>query len=676
MKKLLYLLLLFAGVVIAQNVPIPDQDFKAKLLNASPTNQIVKGENGNFITININGDNEIQESEALYARELYINNSFVINLSGIKSFIYLKKIDCSFNNLLTSIDVSNMDLLEILDCNNCQTLISLNVEGCNNMQSIYCQLCSVLKVIDVSTLKNLNFLNCPNCTLLEAILAKNGYSTDFTIGGSIGGTPLLRYICVDEDRVAYAQGLIATFSLINCHVNTFCTETPGGSYNTLKGIVSFDAQSPKGFIKLKCFIGSNVLQTTTNADGEYAFYTTENGVFTIALAAENTSAYTSISGLSQTGNFGTNNNGVIIIDFNLLSTSTVTNDVEMMIAPTFAAASGLKTYLVIVKNKGNQIASGTMKITSNQFATFVPPNLADLPIGVNLGIFQPGISNWTYGGIEPFQSVVFEVSYTIPTDTTPLNIGTEIVTTSLPDIDINDNNFACAENSTDSVTNPNTIQCLEGTSVAASQIGNYLHYMINIQNDGQGVADTIVIENTFDPLKYDIDSLQILGSTIDSDYELKPTVKLDVNGNKATYSFRKAGNGGPGGHGGVLLKLKTKANLQPGSSVTNSFRVNFEYDAPILVNGIATTFANLKVTDNQLDKSITMYPNPATSIINVVGSNTIQSVQVYDLQGRLLQTNMGNATSYVIDIADKANGVYFFKVTSSKGMKVERIVKE
>jgi hypothetical protein len=62
--------------------------------------------------------------------------------------------------------------------------------------------------------------------------------------------------------------------------------------------------------------------------------------------------------------------------------------------------------------------------------------------------------------------------------------------------------------------------------------------------------------------------------------------------------------------------------------------------------------------------------------VNINGNNTIKSVQLYDVQGRLLLTKLINETNSSIDITDKSNGIYFLKITSDKGIKVEKVIKE
>jgi hypothetical protein len=60
----------------------------------------------------------------------------------------------------------------------------------------------------------------------------------------------------------------------------------------------------------------------------------------------------------------------------------------------------------------------------------------------------------------------------------------------------------------------------------------------------------------------------------------------------------------------------------------------------------------------------------------VNGNNSIKSIQLYDVQGRLLQSNLVNENETTIDVSTKAKGVYFLKILSDKGMKVEKIVRE
>ena len=64
-----------------------------------------------------------------------------------------------------------------------------------------------------------------------------------------------------------------------------------------------------------------------------------------------------------------------------------------------------------------------------------------------------------------------------------------------------------------------------------------------------------------------------------------------------------------------------------------------------------------------------------TSKININCKNNIQSVELFDVQGRILQTTLENGKTSVINISDKTKGIYFIKVHTDKGIKIEKILK-
>jgi hypothetical protein len=166
MKKLYTLLViaLIGFVGNAQIVNIPDANFKAKLLQASPSNIIASTQtpdiNGNVTTytkIDTNNDGEIQVSEALVIKWLSVSQSNIANLTGIESFTNLQVLFC-FSNQLTSLNVSGLTNLQYLVCND-NLLSSLNVSGLTNLQILYCYN-NQLTSLNVSSLTNLQYLYC------------------------------------------------------------------------------------------------------------------------------------------------------------------------------------------------------------------------------------------------------------------------------------------------------------------------------------------------------------------------------------------------------------------------------------------------------------------------------------------------------------------------------------
>jgi len=75
-----------------------------------------------------------------------------------------------------------------------------------------------------------------------------------------------------------------------------------------------------------------------------------------------------------------------------------------------------------------------------------------------------------------------------------------------------------------------------------------------------------------------------------------------------------------------------------------------------------------------LQKLITIYPNPATNTLYTNGLTGINTVEVYDISGKLLLSKQLNSNQ--IDISSLAKGLYFIKLTTEEGSVVRKFVKE
>lgn len=111
---------------------------------------------------------------------------------------------------------------------------------------------------------------------------------------------------------------------------------------------------------------------------------------------------------------------------------------------------------------------------------------------------------------------------------------------------------------------PNDKTSLEGEQLAPDHIGKYLHYNINFENTGNADAINVVVKDYIDPLKFDINSLQVLNSS--------HAIKIKVSGNTVEFIFenislRPSAQYPIGGHGNVLFKIKTNPNLVVGDTV-------------------------------------------------------------------------------------------------------------
>ena len=726
MKKLYFLLLLAFGFSNAQIVNIPDANFKAKLIalgvDTNSDGNIQQSEalatnNLDLSSSNISDLTGIQAFTSLSGLYCQSNELTSLNISGLNNLTYFNcsynqiailsinggnfttfncsgnqmnsltatNISCSSvfecgNNNLTYLNISNSSFF-LLNCSNNQlstlslssTIISFELNCSNNQinnldltgklfSNFICDN-NLLTTLDVSTCTNLNLFFC-NGNPLTSLFIKNGRNENISFSGDAN----LLFICADESQIMNIQSQANPATL----VSSYCSFTPGGSYNTITGSVIFDSNSngcdasdiPQPNIKINVYNGTGQESISTNNSGNYTFYT-NTGNYTLSLDLENPTWFL-VNPNSAAIPF-TNNNNTTTQDF-CITANGIHNDVEVVIAPITTARPGFDAvYKIVYKNKGNQILSGNVNFSyDDSVLDFVSAN-------INTDSQTTGNLSWNYSNLNPFESksIIVTLNVNAATETPAINIGDVLSFSSTinpvsGDENPTDNTFTYSQTVVGSF-DPNDKTCLEGNTVSPSKIGDYLHYNINFENTGTAAATFVVVKDIIDTTKFDIASLQIMDSS--------HPMTTRITGNKVEFIFENI-NLGANEHGNVVFKIKTKNTLVSGDSVNNNANIFFDYNAPITTNTATTTFQTLSNSVTNLDKSISVYPNPTSSIVNIKSNNSINSIELYDAQGRILQTNLVNQNETSIDISDKSNGIYFLKIVSEKGSKVEKVIKQ
>ncbi|HLP63973.1 DUF7619 domain-containing protein [Flavobacterium sp.] len=585
----------------------------------------------------------------------------------------LNTLYCSNNNF-TSLNLATIPSITDLNCSY-NPITFLNVSVLPNLTSLSCGNTQIMS-LDVTELNNLTYLWCPNNPQLQTVFAKNGQNETFVLDNN----PNLDFICADDGQVATIQGQLTTAGLTSTVVNSYCSFVPGGDYNTITGTIRYDANnngcnasdSTQSFIRMNINDGTNQGATFSNATGTYNFYTL-TGNFTVNPSLENPSFFT-ITPASATIPFVNTNNNVATQNF-CISANGVHPDLEIVVAPITPARPGFNaTYRVAYKNKGNQTLSGTASLNYNDAVLdFVSATAA--PTSQSTGIL-----NWNYTNLLPFESRSYFVTLNVntPTETPPVNIDdvltfSSTITPVASDAFPLDNSFTLNQTVVGSF-DPNEIRCLQGSFIPPSEIGNYLHYMVNFENTGNAAAENVVVKVDIDTTKYDIATLQMLNTSHPS--------YTRINGNKVEFIFENinlsatSGNPPVGGHGNVLFKIRSKNTLVSGNTVAKQANIYFDYNAPIDTNMAQTTFGTLNNTVVTFDESISVFPNPTNGNVTINSKFNIKTIELYDVQGRILETVIENSNESIIDVSTRQSGIYFLKITTDEGSKVEKIMKE
>ncbi|WP_309642233.1 T9SS type A sorting domain-containing protein [Flavobacterium sp.] len=627
--------------------------------------QFLSVTNTNLSTLNVSG---LGNLAALYCQS---NQLTSLNVSGLTN---LNGIYCS-NNQLSTLDVSGLTNLTSLSCSMNQ-LLSLNLSGLSNLNSLDCSTNQLLS-LDVSECVNIGSLDCSNNQLLS-IFMKNGKLEGTNLFGfssfNIYNNPILLYICVDEGEMEAVQQKIDEYGYTNCQVNSYCSFSPGGVFYAIQGTTKLDANAngcdagDLGYANLKYNIssGTNSGSIVADASGNYSLPVVA-GLHTVTPALENPNYFT-ISPTSIQADFPTMASP-FTQDF-CVTANGIHPDVEVIAFTNATPVPGFNVkYRLVYKNKGNQIANGQITLAfQDDVMDLVSANPATTSQALNSLI-------WDYSNLQPFESrnIDFTVNLNTPTETPPLNGGDTItftasITPTANDETLADNQFVLPQYVMNSF-DPNDKTCLEGKSITPAMVGKYIHYKIRFENTGNYAAQNIVIKDIIDTNMFDVSSLQITNASHSCVTKISDTNKVEFIFENINLPFDDANNDGY-----VVFKIKTKPTVVLNDVLRNQASIYFDYNFPIITNEEQTVVGNA-LSSQQFDMTnLKVYPNPVKNILNIQNDEAIQKVEIFDLNGRLLQSTQ--LTGNQVNLSQLTSGVYFVKMYSSNKTSVVKITKE
>jgi Leucine-rich repeat (LRR) protein len=212
--------IVFIAGANAQNVTIPDANFKAALVNNS--------------SINTNMDAEIQVSEAsVFNGAINVSGLGISDLTGIEAFVLLDSLDCSLNQI-ASLNVSANTALTYLNCSGdidyiFPTLIdSLDVSANSLLTTLIC--CgSGLLSLNTTGLTALTYLDCSynergywESNSLPGLPQNNEYffiHISYPILNFTGNTALNTLICSGNGLLSLNTTGLTALTYLDCSYN-------------------------------------------------------------------------------------------------------------------------------------------------------------------------------------------------------------------------------------------------------------------------------------------------------------------------------------------------------------------------------------------------------------------------------------------------------------------------
>ena len=84
-------------------------------------------------------------------------------------------------------------------------------------------------------------------------------------------------------------------------------------------------------------------------------------------------------------------------------------------------------------------------------------------------------------------------------------------------------------------------------------------------------------------------------------------------------------------------------------------------------------------TSEQLSTKFNLYPNPATSVVNITNAENmvVEQVTIYDIAGKQLSTqNFNNEAEIQLIVENLASGTYMLHLQTKQGTAVKKLVKK
>jgi hypothetical protein len=194
--------------------------------------------------------------------------------------------------------------------------------------------------------------------------------------------------------------------------------------------------------------------------------------------------------------------------------------------------------------------------------------------------------------------------------------------------------------------------------------------MIRFENTGNAAAENVVITTDINPADYDLNTLQVLNASHD--------MFMRHNNGVIEFVFENIQLAGGGGHGNILLKIKTRPDLSITDEVDAQADIYFDFNFPIITNIANTAFAVLSVNDFTAEIETNMYPNPTDALVTVESASQLQNITIYDIQGRIVYTEKytDNSLKSTIDVSTFVKGVYLVKLLTTKGQVTKKLIRQ
>ncbi len=124
----------------------------------------------------------------------------------------------------------------------------------------------------------------------------------------------------------------------------------------------------------------------------------------------------------------------------------------------------------------------------------------------------------------------------------------------------------------------------------------------------------------------------------------------------------------------------TVVSLHTSADISNASQMDHKYDN-IKITALKVVPPNIIALsiNEQLSQKFNLFPNPATSIVNITNNEnmSIKQIEIYDVAGKLINTqNFNKEAEIQLNIEPLTSGTYLLHLHTNEGVAVKKLVKK
>ncbi|MBL4587592.1 MAG: T9SS type A sorting domain-containing protein, partial [Flavobacteriales bacterium] len=321
-------------------------------------------------------------------------------------------------------------------------------------------------------------------------------------------------------------------------------------------------------------------------------------------------------------------------------------DINVNISTNAINACFLNNQMVQVCNNGTTPAYDIfLEVQIPAFTGTSNPNmtaLTDSTWETTIGIIQPGECVHF-----PFSGITFCDSSMIG----QVACLSAIVSFSQIDLD-STNNQSLFCDSVGVSYDPNDIRVLSQTNEQGWRTQEYIDdddvmtYMVRFQNTGTGPAFNVIVQN---PLSEFLDhrSIELIAASHQHYMQMIDGV-LSIH--FLGIELPDSASDPIGSQGFFIYRIAQISGNVPGTLIESQADIYFDFNAPVITNTTENEIPLITGVEDFTFSEIDIYPNPTSNVINLSnsdGNNPILSVDLFNIQGRLLFSNAKKEISQI-----------------------------